>query len=104
MYRGLSGPETGRKLARGFLTDDGAAFRDGNVTIYDDRRQPQRLNILQSLGSKFIRVPLPLDYLIRDFEFLLYVRLGGQYGTHAEYRQLAKHQRVATRSSGIVSD
>ena len=52
-------------------TNDGTAFSDGNLPIDDYRCEPQRMHIPQFLRAKVIGVPLPLDNLVRDLEFLL---------------------------------
>lgn len=53
----------------------------------------------QFLRAKVIRVPLPLDDLVRDLEFLLQAWV--QSEIHPASVQAAKDQRVAIESSEI---
>ena len=52
-------------------TDDGTTFGDGDLLIDDDRCKSQRMHVPQFLRAEVIGIPLPLDNLVRDLEFLL---------------------------------
>jgi len=92
----------GRGPTRGILTNDGAAFGDGNVVVDDDRCKSHGMHALEFLRGQMIRVPLPPDNLVRDLE--LFLPTWVQYEITRLPRKLQKtDEQVAIESSEIVS-